>query len=39
MTIYETARFRVRHAELETCLALIRELVAYVQANEPDTLR
>ena len=37
--IRQLARYEVRPAALERCLAAIREFVAYVRANEPGTLR
>ena len=37
MPIYKTAQFAVRPAGLAKSEAAIREVVAYVRANEPDT--
>jgi quinol monooxygenase YgiN len=37
--IHELARYEVRPEALETCLAAIREFVAYVRASEPGALR
>ncbi len=37
--IRQLARYQVRAEALETCLAAIREFVAYVRASEPGTLR
>lgn len=37
--IRQLARYQVRPEALETCLAAIREFVAYVRSNEPGTLR
>lgn len=37
--IHQLARYQVRAQALERCLAAIRGFVAYVQANEPGTLR
>jgi quinol monooxygenase YgiN len=38
MTIYMTAKFEVKQETLEVCSRAIQEFVAYVRANEPDTL-
>lgn len=38
MPIYQTAYFVVRDDALEECQKAIREFVAYVRENEPDTL-
>lgn len=38
MTIYQTARFKVRSGALEQCERAIREFVAYVKEHEPGTL-
>jgi quinol monooxygenase YgiN len=37
--IRQLARYEVRPAALERCLAAIEEFVAYVRAHEPGTLR
>jgi quinol monooxygenase YgiN len=37
--VRQLARYEVRPAALERCLAAIRAFVAYVRANEPGTLR
>jgi quinol monooxygenase YgiN len=37
MTVHVTARFAVRPESLDQCRAAIRDFVAYVEANEPDT--
>ena len=37
--IRQLARYQVRPEALETCLAAIRESVAYVRSNEAGTLR
>ena len=37
--IRELARYEVRPEALDTCLAAIREFVAYVRAQEPGALR
>jgi quinol monooxygenase YgiN len=36
--IRQLARYQVRPEAVETCLAAIREFVAYVRAKEPGTL-
>lgn len=38
MPVYMTARFEVQEQALEICKQAIDEFVAYVRANEPDTL-
>ena len=38
MTIYQTARFKVRSEALEQCEQAIRKFVAYVRGYEPGTL-
>lgn len=37
--VRQLARYQVRKEALDTCLAAIREFVAYVRANEKGTLR
>lgn len=37
--IRQLARYQVRPEALERCLAVIREFVAYIRANERGTLR
>jgi len=37
--IRQLARYEVRPEALERCLSAIREFVAYVEKNEPGTLR
>jgi quinol monooxygenase YgiN len=37
--VYQLARYQVRPAALERCLAAIHEFVAYVRDHEPGTLR
>lgn len=37
--VRQLARYQVRRESLETCIAAIREFVAYVRAKEPGTLR
>lgn len=38
MSVYVTARFRVRADARDACLRAIREFVAGIRAGEPDTL-
>jgi quinol monooxygenase YgiN len=37
MTIYKTARFKVKAQSLDLCKQAIAEFVAFVKANEPHT--
>lgn len=37
--IHQIARYQVRAAAVERCLAAIHEFVAYIRANEPGTIR
>jgi len=37
--VRQIARYQVRPEALQHCLSAIHEFVAYVRANEPDTLR
>jgi quinol monooxygenase YgiN len=38
MSIHQTAYFVVRDDSLEVCRNAIREFIAYVRENEPDTI-
>lgn len=39
MSIYQTARFRVKPEALDKCKHAIREFIDYLRANEPQTLQ
>jgi len=38
MPIHQLARFQVREGSVDKCVAAIKELIAYLQENEPTTL-